>query len=433
MDPALVGSLSIVALLTLIFLGMPVAFCMGLLAIIGLWMLGGWPVMTSILGIIPWQKATMYEFTVVPMFVLMGTLVFYCGFGRDAYYACRQWVGHFPGGLAQATILGNTFFAASSGSSVAATATFVKVAVPEMRRYGYDTKLVTGSVAAAGPLAAMIPPSITLVVYGMVTEQSIRQLLIAGFLPGLLLALSFIVHIHWRTWRNPSLGGAMPRATWKTRILAIKHIWGVAVLFLIVMGGIYSGIITPTEAGAVGAAGAALVGFVTRRLRLHELWVSVTDAAKMMGVLMAILVGSFLYNTLLTYSRLPNMAVELLTGLSIPPAGILAGILILWLILGCIMPPLAVLFLTMPAVFPLTVAMDWNPIWFGILYVATTEIGCITPPFGLTLFAAKASLPDVSMDTIIRGSLPFLIPEMVVLVLLVIFPQIALFLPNLVK
>lgn len=433
MSPALIGLLSVFALLLLIFFGMPVAFATALVGIAGIWIITGWQATASIISIIPWEKVTIYTLTVTPMFVVMGNLTFHSGFGRDAFQSARQWVGQFPGGLAQATVLGSAFFGAATGSTVAAAATMGRIAVPEMQRYGYSPALATGAVAAAGPLAAMIPPSIGMVLFGMVTEQSVGKLLIAGYIPGFLNALVFMGVIFLRCWRNPSLGDSMPAVSWKERLLAIRGLGGIFVLSLFVMGGIYTGVVTPTEAGALGAAGALLLGFATRRLNLRSLWASLLDTANTVGMIFATLIGAFLFNALFALTRLPQMSANFISALPVSPIGILIAIMVFYIILGTFMDPIAMLFLTMPTIFPIAVAMGWNPIWFGILFIHVYEIGMITPPFGLTLFATKAVVPDVSMEDIIRGIVPFLLADIVVLALFITFPDIILFLPNTMK
>lgn len=433
MDPWLIGALSFVAFLILMFLGMPVAFAMGLVGIIGYWLIGGWTSTQVTVGMVPWKEVTSYPLTVVPLFVLMGNLIFHAGFGSDIYHSARQWVGHFPGGLAQATIVGNAIFAAASGSSVAATATFARIAVPEMRRHGYDSGLATGSVVAGGTMAAMIPPSIGMVLYGTITEQSIGKMLIAGFLPGLLEAATYMVQIYIRTRLNPRLGGALPAATWRERLAAIRGVGAVLFIAVCVMGSIYTGIATPTEAGAGGAFAALVLGFATRRLSLHGLWDALIDSAKIVGAIFCIVVGAFLFNQMLVISHIPDMGALFIAGLAVPPIVMLIGFMILFLILGCFMSGIAIMYLTMPTVYPITLAMGWDPIWFGIIFITVYEVGMITPPFGITLFAAKAAIGDISMETVIRGIGWFLVCDMIRLALVIAFPQIALFLPATMK
>ena len=433
MSPEFLGLLCFAALIVLIFSGIPVAFAMAITGIVGLWMVSGWQSASALLGMVPWDKVTVYSFTVIPLFVFMGNLFYHADFGRELYSAARKWLGHWPGGLAQATVLGNAFFGAACGSTVAAAATFSKVAVPEMLKYKYDKSLATASVAASGTMASMIPPSIAMVLYAMVTEQSVGKLLIAGILPGLLEACSYIVQIGIRCRLNPRLGAAMKPSSWKERIFALKDVWSIGFIILLVMGAIYSGICTPTEAGALGACGALAIGVLSRRLNIISIWQSMLETAKTVGMIFAIIACAFIFNSMVAVTQLHMMAVEFVTALPIPPMGILICIMVLFLILGTFMSGLAILFLTMPVLFPVVISMGWHPIWFGCLFVQIHEMGMITPPFGITLFAVRASLPDVSMQDILRGILPFNIADCIVLGLMIAFPQISLFLPNAMK
>jgi C4-dicarboxylate transporter DctM subunit len=429
-SPEFVGLLFFAVLVLLIFSGLPVAFAMAITGITGLWMISGWQSTGMILGMVPWQKVTVYSFTVIPLFVFMGNLFYHCDFGKELYSAGRKWLGHWPGGLAQATVLGNAFFGAACGSTGAAAATFSKVAVPEMLKYNYDKSLATASVAASGTMASMIPPSIAFVLYAMVTEQSVGKLLIAGFLPGLLEACSYMVQIGVRCRLNPKLGAAMERSSWRERIVGLKSVWAVAAIILFVMGSIYTGICTPTEAGALGAGGALMLGIFSLRLSIRTIWDSMLDTAKTVGMVFAIIACAFIFNSMVAVSQLHQLAVTFVTGLPIPPLGILICIMVLFLILGTFMSGLAILFLTMPVLFPVVLSMGWNPIWFGCLFVQIHEMGMITPPFGITLFAVRASLPEISMQDILKGILPFNIADCIVLGLMIAFPQISLFLPN---
>ncbi len=433
MESAWIGGLCLILLFVLIFVGMPVAVAMGFIGILGYWVICGGKATASMIGMIPWSKTTLYSFTVIPLFVFMGNLVFHAGFGRDAFRVARTWVGQLPGGLAQATILGCAFLGAATGSTTAAAATMARIAVPEMKAWGYDKNLATGTVASAGPLASMIPPSITIVLYGMVNEQPIGKLLIAGILPGFLTAGIFMAMIGLRTWRNPQLGRALPGVGWSDRLSSVKGIGGILLLFLCVMGGIYGGIVTPTEAGAFGAFGALLLGVVMRRLTLQNLWKSMIDTARTMGMLFAIIVGSFLFTYMFAASRVPVLGAEWVGGMEWPPMMILLLILAFYIFLGTFMPPVAMLFLTMPTIFPITVALEWDAIWFGILIIHVIEMGMITPPFGLTLFATKAVVTDVSMKDIIKGVIPFFYANLVVLAILITFPIIATYLPGTMK
>ena len=431
MDAILIGVYSLIVLLILLILGMPVAFAMAVVGFVGYWIVGGLDASFQVIGMIPWEKVTTYTFTVVPLFVLMGNLAFHCRFGREVFETGRQWVGHFPGGLAQATVVGSAFFGAATGSTIAAAATMAKIAVPEMKKYGYEDGLAVSAVAASGTMASMIPPSVAMALYGMVTEQSIARLLIAGILPGLLMAFSYLSQIYLRCYLNPKLGPAMSRATWKARFLSLKGILGIGTIFLIVMAGIYTGVCTPTEAGALGAAGTLVLGFATRRLKISSLWESLLDTAKTVGMIYAIAVGAFIYNGLIAVSQLPDVSAAFISSLPLPSMGILISIMIFYLILGTFMDGIAILFLTMPTIFPIAVSMGWDTIWFGILFIHVYEMGMITPPFGLTLFACQAVLPSVDSKAIMYGRIPFIFSDICVLALLLSFPQIATFLPSL--
>jgi len=380
MDPALIGWLSIPALLLLFGLGMPVAYAMLVVGFVGYFIVAGPTRALANISVTPYSSVAVYTLSVIPLFVLMGNLAYRAGFGQDTFWAARQWVGRFRGGLAMATVLGCALFGAISGSSVANAVTFGKVAVPEMRAYGYSRRLAAAAVAAAGPLAAMIPPSILMVVYAMLTDQSVGKLLIAGYLPGFMTAGIFVVAIYLMTLRNPNLGPAVLGITWRDRISALKGVWSILLVALIVMAGIYTGIFTPTEAAGIGAAALLLAGVACRRLDLRGLWDALLDTAKVTGMIFAIVVGVFTFNFLIALTRLPNRAGEFINGMGLSPIMLLIAVMILYLILGCFMDTLAMVFLTMPVIFPIIVAQGINPIWFGILLVQNAEIGMITPP-----------------------------------------------------
>lgn len=431
MDPSMIGIYAFIVLLVLMFFGLPVAFAMAIVGFAGYWAIDSLQNSLTMLGILPWEKVTNYTFTVVPLFVLMGNVAFHCRFGREVYETGREWVGHLPGGLAQATVVGNAIFGAATGSTIAAAATMAKIAVPEMRKYGYHDGLAVSSVAASGTMASMIPPSIAMALYGMINEVSISKMLMAGFLPGILMAISYLGQIYLRCYLNPELGPAMPASSWKKRFQSLKGVGGIGVIFLIVMGAIYTGLCTPTEAGSLGAIGAILLGFFSKRLTMRTLAEAVLDAAKTIGMIYGIVVGAFIFNGMVAISRIPDISAELIAGLPIPPLGILIVILFFFLLLGTFMDGIAMMFLTMPTIYPIVVAMGWDPIWFGILFIHVYEMGMITPPFGLTLFATQAVVPDAKTKDIMYGRVPFIISDLCVLTLLISFPKIATFLPSL--
>jgi len=430
-EASTIGLLEFFGVILLILIGMPVGFAMILAGIIGFWVIGGWEPMLGMIGMVPFNKVVQYTFTCVPLFVFMGSLAFRAGIARDLYEAARLWTAKLPGGLAQATCLANAFFGAISGSTIAATATFSKLAVPEMERLGYDTRLAAGCVAAAGPIASVIPPSINVILYGMITEQSIGAMLIAGILPGILVTICFMTLILVRVKRRPSLAGppatgvTLKDAIWGSRLLL-----SVLLTFVVMIGGIYKGIFTPTEGGAVGAFMIFVTTLILRRFTWHLLLDSLFDTARTMATLYIIVVGAFIFSTSFAITRLPDTVATFLVNLPISPLGVLIVILFMYIILGAVMDTTAMLFMTMPVIFPATLVLGYDPIWFGILIIIIFEIGMVTPPYGLSLFAAKSALPDTSFTDIMLGVLPFVAANIVALAILIAFPTIVTFLPN---
>jgi tripartite ATP-independent transporter DctM subunit len=430
MDPTLAGFLGLFLFLALIFIGMHIAFAAALVGLVGLWVVAGSePALTSV-GILPHSITAKYVFTVLPLFIIMGHFAFFARFTQDVFWTGRQWVGWLPGGLASATVVGGAGFAAASGSSLAAAAVLTKVALPELEKNNYDRKLSAGSIAAVGTLAATIPPSALIVIYGIMTEQSIGKLLMAGFLPGFLTAVLFVLQITLRAWRNPSLGPAVHGVTWKERVASLKGVWGVVFLAGLVMGGIYSGIFTPTEAGAAGAAGALLIGVALRRLSRVNLGQALLDTGRTTGMVFIIIVGILIFVRFLAITRVPYDIGEFLAGLPVSPLVILIGILALYLVLGAFMDAIGMLLLTLPIIFPLSQALGFDPIWFGILVVIMCEIGLLTPPVGLNIYVVKGVAPHIPLEDMFRGVIPFVLTMFVVIALLIIFPQIALILPD---
>jgi len=432
MSPAGIGLVAFFSVITLILVGMPVAFGMILAGLIVFWAVGDWGPMLAMAGMIPFNKVTEYTFTCVPLFVFMGNLAFKAGIARDLYASARLWTARIAGGLGQATCVSNAFFGAISGSTIAATATFSKLAVPEMTRLGYDRRLTVGCVAAAGTFASVIPPSINVILYGMITEQSVGKMLIAGIVPGMIIALAYMVSIWIRVKRNPNLaGGDKTVASLREALRGSKLLWPVAVTFFLMLGGIYKGIFTPTEGGAVGAFIVLMLCFWMKRLSWGLVWDSLFDTAKTIGSLYVIVVGTFLFSSSFAITRLPNAVGDWLTGLPLHPLLVLVLIIMVYIMLGAIMDTTAMLFLTLPVIFPATVKLGYDPIWFGILIIHVFEIGMVTPPYGLSLFAAKASLPDTDFTDIMMGVIPFLVADIASMIVLIAFPSVVTFLPNL--
>lgn len=431
LSPIEIGFLTFLLLIGAMLAGVPIAIAMASIGIVGYYLIAGWDPTWGMMALIPWAKATHYTFTVCPLFILMGNLIYYARFGEDLYKAARSWVGHFPAGLAVTTVLACTGFAWACGSATATAATMGRIAVPEMDRYGYHRRLSLGSVASAGTLAIMIPPSIAMVLYCSVTDQPVGKMLIAGIFPGLLMAFSYISMLILRGRLNPTIGPPAEKSSWSARFHSLKGIWGVLVISMLVIGGIYLGVFTPTEAGALGALGALIIGVASKRLPFPLILQALLDTAKTMGMIFLIVIAAFLFSTQFTVSRLPQELAIWVVGLNLSPTGLLICVVALYLILGTFIETIPLIFLTVPIVFPMILEMEINPLWFGIVIIHATEMGMITPPFGITLFATQASVPDSKTGHIIQGIFPFLVCDFIVLSILVAFPKITLLLPGL--
>jgi len=431
-QPPTVGWILLVAMIVVLLIGLPVAFGLLVVGIVGYWVLSGATKTFMILGAVPYSEITNYPLTVVPLFILMGNLAYQAGFAHKLYETAQKWVGGIPGGLAQATIVGGAAFGAACGSGLASCATLAKICIPAMRKAGVEDRLALGSVAGAGPIAQMIPPSIVMVVYGFITDQSIGKLLIAGIIPGLIAAAVFMVMIYIRCRLNPSLAPLLPeKIPLKVRVLSLKQSWGIGMMALIVMGGIYTGIFTPTEAGALGASGTLILGLLSRQLSLRNLKQAVMDSTKTASMIFLIIAAAFLFSYFMGISRIPSDLSEFIVGLHVPPIVILIGVLVLYIIAGMFIDMLAFAFLTLPIIFPVIVAIGYDPIWFGVITVHMFEVALITPPFGLNLFIIRSIVPDKSMKEVIQGVGWFVAMDLVTLAIYVAFPEVATWLPSL--
>jgi C4-dicarboxylate transporter, DctM subunit len=424
------GITGLVVLFLLLAARMPIGFAMALVGFVGASAIIGIDGALSMIGMVPYSEVASYTLSVVPLFLLMGQFAFNSGLSADAYYSAHRWLGHLPGGVAMATIGGCAGFAAVSGSSLAGAATMGMVALPEMRRYKYDMSLATGSIAAGGTLGILIPPSISMVIYGLLTEQSIGKLLIAGIFPGILLTLLFMLTIYVLTRRNPALGPPARKASLTQRLVALKGGWGILVIFAVVMGGMYGGICTATEAAAIGALGCFLFMVGRKRVTRKDFLTGLEDTGRIVGMIFAILIGATIFSNFLALSRLPVELANWIGALPVHRYGILAIILFLYFIMGCLMDILAMVVLTIPIFFPVITHLGFDPIWFGVIIVIMMEQGLITPPIGMNVFVLHGIAKDVPMYTIFRGILPFLVAMWICLLIVIIFPQIALYLPN---
>ncbi|MBM4277799.1 MAG: TRAP transporter large permease [Deltaproteobacteria bacterium] len=431
MNPVTVGILGSILLVFLLFLGMPIAFVMMLVGFLGIGYLTSINAALPVVANTVYETASFYPYTIIPLFILMGGFAGNAGITKELYQTFDKWFRRLPGGLGIATITSCAFFAALSGSSVAAAAAMGNIAIPEMRRFRYAPKLAVGTVAAGGTLSFLIPPSLGFVVYGMLTEQSIGKLLISGIIPGVLLSLAFIGIIVFQVKMNPSLAPSNPEeVSFRKKLLALKGIWETVLVFLIVMGGIYLGFINPTEAGAIGASALFIIILLKKRLTLQNLSSSLFEAARISVLVLFLVAGASVFSYFLALSTIPMAVSSWMAGLEVSRYVILSIIILIYMMLGCFLDAISMMVLTMPVIFPVIKALGFDPIWFGVICVIMMEAGLITPPVGLNVYTLAGVVKDVPMQTIFRGAAPFLLPIIAIVILITIFPKIALFLPS---
>jgi tripartite ATP-independent transporter DctM subunit len=430
-DPIIVGVLGAASVFALIFLGMHIAFAMMFVGFVGLAVLSSFEAALPVTASTMWETASFYSYTVIPLFIIMGAFAGSSGMTRDLYASFEKWTRRVPGGLAVATIGACGAFAAVSGSSVATAAAMGTVALPEMDRFKYDPRLSTGSVAAGGTLGFLIPPSIGFVVYGMLTEQSIGKLLISGILPGILLTASYAMVVAlWVTIRPDAAPRNLEPVTWKEKVNALKGVKEPLFIFLFAIGGIYAGLFTPDEAAAVGATLLLLITLIKRKLSWSALFIAMTESLRISVMVLMLVAGANVFSYFMALSTIPVQAANWVTTLQVSPYVIHAMILFVYLILGCFLDAISMMVLTLPVVFPIILALHFDPIWFGVVAVLMMEAGLITPPMGLNLFTVAGVAKDISLETVIKGTAPFLVAVIFVAVVLTIFPKIALVLPN---
>src|SRR5262245_46162052 len=419
-----------VSLFVLMLLRVPVGMAMGLVGVTGFGYLVGSGPALKMIGQTSMRTVTDYNFAVVPMFLLMGSFASTSGMSRELFRGANAFMGHLRGGLGIATIAACGGFAAICGSSVATAATFSRVAYPEMRRFGYPQSFSTGVIAAGGTLGIMIPPSTVFAVYGLITEQDVGKLFVAGVLPGALAVSMYMITISIIGALRPGFLPAGKRASWPERRVALKEIWATLLLFIFVIGSIYGGLATATEAAGIGAAGAFLIGIARRRLSGPDIRRSLLEATRTTAAVFTVLIGAILFGYFLTVTQTPQKVTAFLTGLGLGRYGVLVLIMLLYLVLGCLMDALAMIILTVPIIFPLIVTLGFDPIWFGVLIVMVVELGLIHPPVGMNIFVIKSVVEDVKISTIFYGVFPFIITDILRLIILIAFPIIALYLPS---
>ncbi|PLX82661.1 MAG: C4-dicarboxylate ABC transporter permease [Desulfuromonas sp.] len=426
-----IGIIGVVLLLVGLFSRMPVGFVMGILGLGGFSYVVNFQAGLSLLARDVWDVFSSYGLTVIPLFVFMGQIAFQSGISRRLYHAAYVLMGHRRGGLALATVGACAAFAAISGSTNATAATMATVTVPEMRRRRYDMGLATGTVAAAGSLGILIPPSVIFIVYGILTEQSIGKLFAAGVLPGLLLCTLFFATILLQVRLRPDLAPPGPRTSLRRKVKSFAGIVETLFLFALVMGGLFFGIFTPTEAAAIGAFLTLALALFRRQLSWKDFVQALSDTTRISCMVMVIVTGAHLFGKFMAITRIPFDLASYVGGLPLPSYAIMGLIILVYLIGGCFMDALAMIMLTVPIFFPVAQALGFDPIWFGVVIVLVTEMGVITPPVGVNVYVVHGIAKDVSLETIFKGVVPMLLALLLCIILLMVFPQIALFLPNL--
>ena len=433
MSPLAIGLLSFPALLALVFARVPIGLAMGLVGGVGSWwVLGTADVTLSQLKTLTFGTFSSYSLSIIPLFLLMGQFATVSGMSRGLFVAAEAWLGHRRGGVAMAAVGACAGFGAICGSSLATAATMGRVALPELRRAGYSGRLATGALAAGGTLGILIPPSVVLVIYAILTEQNVAKLFAAAMVPGILAALAYMAVIAVMARRPGEEGASLPRRPYRERFRVLASIWPVVVIFALVIGGIYAGIFHPTEAAAIGAAGTGLAALASGRLTRTALGEALLATASSTGMLFFIILGAALFNGFLALTRLPQETASWVIEQGLSPWTVLAVVLLLYLALGCIMDSLSMILLTVPIFFPVMTALDFGMsaeefgLWFGILVLVVVEVGLITPPVGLNLFVINAMAPDVPIGRTFRGTLPFVAADIVRVVLLVAFPLLTL-------
>lgn len=427
MTEALVG---FAAMLLLIFLQVPMAYAMALVGLVGTAFMRSWPSAYSMVGAVIYESGFQYMLSVVPLFLLMGNFITQARLSRELYAAANAFLGHRRGGLAMSTIVACGGFGAVCGSSLATAATMSKVAYPEMRALGYSAGLASGSIAAGGTLGILIPPSVVIVVYCVLTEQSIGKMFAAGILPGLVSIGCYLLAVQWTVWRNSDAGPRGRRFSWGERLRALRDVWAVIVLFVVVMGGIYGGVFTATEAAGIGACGGFIFALARGQLTLRKLSEVLVESARTTGMLFMILIGALIFANFVNFTTLPGDLQEAVQRFDLSPNTVILAICGLYIVLGCVLESMSMLLLTVPVFYPLVQHLGFDLIWFGIIIVVVMEISFITPPVGMNVIVLRGLLPDVSIRTMFRGVAPFVVADVFRLGILIAFPIISTLLPR---
>ncbi len=426
-----IAIIGLTILVIMLFSNMPVGFVMGVLGVLGFSYVVNMHAALSLLARDVFEMFSSHGLTVIPLFVFMGQIAFHCGISRRLYDSAYVLMGHRRGGLAMATVGACAGFSAISGSTNATAATMATVTIPEMKRYNYDMSLATGTVAAAGSLGILIPPSVIFIVYGILTQQSIGKLFAAGILPGILLSILFLLTIYLRVLKNPDLAPPGPKTSFREKIRSFLGVFETLLIFGLVMGGIFFGIFTPTEAAAAGAFLTLSLAVVRRQISWQGFLKSLADTTRISCMVMVIVTGAVIFGHFMAVTRLPYNLAQWVSTLPLPSSAIMGIIILVYLLGGCFMDALAMIMLTIPIFYPVAVALGFDPIWFGVVIVLITEMGVITPPVGVNVYVVYGVIEDVPLETIFRGVFPMLLALLVCNLILLVFPQIALFLPSL--
>lgn len=430
MTPTVTGIIGITALFVLIFLRIPIGFLMIIVGFLGFGMIVSFDAAMKLVAMDIFSTFSSYNLTVIPLFVLMGQIAFHSGISKKLFDTAYKMIGHLPGGLAIAATGACAGFAAICGSTNATAATMAAATLPEMKRYNYKPSLATGVVAAGGSLGIMIPPSVIFILYGVLTEQSIGKLFIAGIVPGILLALLFIITILIWTINIPDAGPKGRNTDASEKLKSLTGVFETLLLFLLVMGGLFGGIFTPTEAGAIGAFGSIVIALVKRSLSWEGFCAALFETTRITCMILVIVAGATIFGKFLAVSRIPFDIATWIGGVDLPSFMIIMMILAVYLIGGCFIDALALIMLTVPIFFPVVTSLGYDPIWFGVVMVLVTQVGVITPPVGANVYVVSGVARDVPLEIIFKGAIPFLIAMVICVLLLLPFPQIALFLPS---
>ena len=431
MDPFDLGLLSVGIIIGMVVLGVRVAYASGIAGVIGLVWVRGYDAGAGLAGLLAHSEVSHVTLSVLPMFILIGFLAYYAGLTQSAFYAARCWLGTLPGGLAVATVFATAGFAAVSGASTATAAVFSRVAIPEMLKYGYDRSLAAGVVAAGGTLASLIPPSAILVIYAIIVEESVGALLLAGFIPGALSAIIYAVLIVLRCKLNPSLGAPVEGVPFAEKVRSLGGASGIFAVIIIILGGIYTGWMTPTEVGAVAAFVIFLIATAKRNMGFANLSESLMETAKLTVFIFTIIWSILIYVRFLGFSGLPEAFAEFVIGLDVPPIVVMILILLAYVVLGMFMDGIGMLLLTLPVVYPAVTGLGYDPVWFGIIIVKMVEVCLVTPPIGLNCFVVNGVRPDIPLEAVFKGIWPFFVADVITVGVLVAFPGIVLWLPRL--